>query len=48
MRESGDVTVMWSPELFPGMRFEIKRWAKQHPERSGVAQQQWQQRHRLH
>jgi transcription initiation factor TFIID TATA-box-binding protein len=39
MRESGDVTVMWSPELFPGMRFEIKRWAKQHAERSGCTHQ---------
>lgn len=28
MRESGDVTVMYSPELFPGMRFEIKKWAQ--------------------
>lgn len=26
MRSSGDVTVMYSPDLFPGMRFEAKRW----------------------
>ena len=26
MRDSGDVTVMYSPDLFPGMRFEAKRW----------------------
>lgn len=26
MRDAGDVTVMYSPELFPGMRFEIKKW----------------------
>jgi transcription initiation factor TFIID TATA-box-binding protein len=29
MRSSGDVTVMYSAELFPGMRFQIKRWAQQ-------------------
>jgi transcription initiation factor TFIID TATA-box-binding protein len=28
MRSSGDVTVMYSSELFPGLRFEIKKWAK--------------------
>lgn len=26
MRNSGDVTVMYSPDLFPGMRFEAKKW----------------------
>ena len=36
MRESGDVTVMYSPELFPGMRFEIKKWAKQYAHRLGL------------
>lgn len=30
MRGSGDVTVMYSPELFPGLRFEIKKWAQQY------------------
>lgn len=37
MRESGDVTVMYSPELFPGMRFEIKKWAQQHAHRLGLS-----------
>jgi transcription initiation factor TFIID TATA-box-binding protein len=26
MRDSGDVTCMYSPELFPGLRFEIEKW----------------------
>lgn len=30
MRETGDVTVMYSPELFPGLRFEIKKWTQGH------------------
>jgi transcription initiation factor TFIID TATA-box-binding protein len=28
MRDAGDVTVMYSAELFPGLRFEIKKWAQ--------------------
>jgi transcription initiation factor TFIID TATA-box-binding protein len=30
MRNAGDVTVLYAPELFPGMRFEIKKWAQKH------------------
>jgi transcription initiation factor TFIID TATA-box-binding protein len=30
MRGAGDVTVLYAPELFPGMRFEIKKWAQKY------------------